>query len=480
VTYLDTFDWRIHQAGSRLTLESEGARQTLQWAPRRHERPYVLPVDGDGRFVRHLPDGFLRSQLEPILEVRALLPLGSTRVARRSGRLVDPEGNTTVHLWFESTVPLAEDGSPDGSPKTTVRIEQIPAIEHVYRSTVERLQSSGAVMDGHTDDLLDAAAARGRVPGDYTSKLRVVLTSDQRSDEALRAILADLLETLRANIDGVLADIDIEFLHDLRVATRRTRSALAQVKGVLPGPALERFRQEFKWLGEVTGPCRDLDVYLLELEGFRRQLGEREVVLDPLHRLIERSRNQAHRKVCVGLNSSRFRRLIDSWTEFLDAPVSREEEPPNAARSIGELSSERILKAYSKMFKQRSKFTDDPTPEALHALRIDGKKLRYLLEFFASLYPAATTKQLVKELKHLQDLLGGINDMEVQQRWLRDFAGQLMDSDDAEPETLLAMGELAAAMKRRQSELQGGFASAFASFSSHDSHQLYLEQFGRE
>jgi len=105
VTYLDTFDWRIHDNGSRLTLESEGRRRTLHWASTLHDRAYVLPVDGDVRFVRDLPDGFLRTELEPIVEVRALLSLGSTRVVRRPARLLDPDGDTTVHLWFESAVP---------------------------------------------------------------------------------------------------------------------------------------------------------------------------------------------------------------------------------------------------------------------------------------------------------------------------------------------------------------------------------------
>ena len=60
-----------------------------------------------------------------------------------------------------------------------------------------------------------------------------------------------------------MRDIDTEFLHDLRVAVRRTRSALKLAGDALPAGLAARFSPEFKWLGDLTTPTRDLDVYLL-------------------------------------------------------------------------------------------------------------------------------------------------------------------------------------------------------------------------
>ena len=80
---------------------------------------------------------------------------------------------------------------------------------------------------------------------------------------AVAAVLTALLDTLEANVPGTIRDIDTEFLHDLRVAVRRTRSALKLAGDVLPGGWPRRFRPEFKWLGDLTTPTRDLDVYLL-------------------------------------------------------------------------------------------------------------------------------------------------------------------------------------------------------------------------
>ena len=129
------------------------------------------------------------------------------------------------------------------------------------------------------------------------------------------------------------------------------------------------------------------------------------------------------------------------------------------------------------MIKRGSELGEDPPPEQLHRLRIDGKKLRYLLEFFASLYEPINVTRLVKELKRLQDILGGFNDMTVQQARLLEFAEELMASGEARPETVLAMGRLAAAMARRQDELYQGFSSAFAAFASPSSQQRYCSLF---
>ena len=80
-----------------------------------------------------------------------------------------------------------------------------------------------------------------------------------------KIVLHRLLDTMLANETGTREDIDSEFLHDFRVSVRRTRSAISQIKGVIPQKILDRFRPEFTWLGQITGPTRDMDVYLPEI-----------------------------------------------------------------------------------------------------------------------------------------------------------------------------------------------------------------------
>jgi CHAD domain-containing protein len=85
-----------------------------------------------------------------------------------------------------------------------------------------------------------------------SAKPDLQLQPSMPAGEAARRILQNQLEAMEANEEGTCAARDPEFLHDFRVAVRRTRSALSQIKGVLPAPVLERFRPEFAWLGEIT------------------------------------------------------------------------------------------------------------------------------------------------------------------------------------------------------------------------------------
>jgi CHAD domain-containing protein len=477
VAHLDTFDWRIFRAGAALTLETEGSRRTLHWHPDDSAACHVLPVEGELRGAADLPDGFLKSTLEPILDIRALMSVGARQVARRHMRIVDEGGNTVLHLDLERSTVVDRSGTPMGEPTTSVRAIAGTGHESVYEEVVEQLRSAGASVAPTDHELARAAAAIGRAPGDYNSKINIALEPDESTRKALRAIFAQLLATLRANVEGVLADTDTEFLHDLRVATRRARAALSETQGVLDRDATAALRKELKWLGQVTNPCRDLDVYLLELDDFRKQLGSAASDLDPLQRMLERDRRDALRGVQRALRSARFSRLVDEWHDLVSSTPESAQEPPDSARSVHEVAGKRISEAYRKIVERGVKLGDDPPPEMLHRLRIDGKKLRYLLEFFASVYDAKIIGRLVKELKQLQDILGGYNDMTVQQARLFEFANELMASSDAKAETLLAMGRLAAAMTQRQEELYRGFADAFAAFASPRSRRRYESLF---
>jgi len=303
------------------------------------------------------------------------------------------------------------------------------------------------------------------------------LEPGQRSDIAVRRILGRLLDTLRANIDGVIEDLDPEPLHDLRVATRRTRSALSTIKGVLPDSVVDNFAHEFRWLGTVTGPCRDLDVQLIEMEVFQRRLEISDGSLDPLQQLLEKSRKDEHRRVCESLGSERFRRLIDRWDEALHSDTAGESEPRNARRPVIDLAGKRIYKAYRRFVKRGAKLADERSEKAFHRLRIDAKKLRYLIEFFGELYPKETVRLLVMDLKRVQDILGGFNDMVVQRARLAAMADELTALGETNPHTIFAMSRLAEAMAERQEEHRRAFADRFACFAGADNRRLYRETF---
>ena len=124
-----------------------------------------------------------------------------------------------------------------------------------------------------------ALAAIGKEPGDYSSKLSFSLQPEMTAREATRTILQFLSCVIKKNEQGVISDIDTEFLHDFRVAIRRTRSALSQIRGVLPKNVRDQFKADFSALQKSSNHLRDLDVYLLNKTKYQQMLVMRSYAL---------------------------------------------------------------------------------------------------------------------------------------------------------------------------------------------------------
>src|SRR3954452_18408794 len=170
-----------------------------------------------------------------------------------------------------------------------------------------------------------------------------LLTPDVSSDCAAALLSQRQLGAIKANLPGTLADSDPEFLHDLRVAVRRTRSLQRELKTVFPPAQLDHFRQEFRWLQQVTGPTRDLDVYLLDFADFAAGVThEQRNHLDVLRTLLEEHRATEWARMAEALRSERTERLLGDWAAFLDRlpdlPVG---DRTNAAMPVGELAARR-------------------------------------------------------------------------------------------------------------------------------------------
>lgn len=477
VDYFDTFDWRLHNAGCLLTKERERGRTTLRWQTPFIPHPYTLPIDHEIQFAQDLPEGFLRSELLRLCGIRAVIVAGSARFARQTGRIMDADGNSVARLVIEESTPLDASDRAAGEPLRTISVHPVGSGDRTFKRVIRQLEKSGAAQPPHTNALKLAAEVRGRPPGGYEPKPRLSIRPDQTCGEVLRLILGSLRKTVITNVDGVIADIDVEFLHDFRVACRRARAALSQVKRVLPEPSAEYLEAELRWLGDATGSCRDLDVYLLEMDDYRRQLGDSERSIEDFERLLRRERSRSLRRVRGALQSKRFSRFIDEWGAAVES-TSGDADGRNADRPISDVAGKKILKAYRRMVKRGSRLPDPPPADDLHRLRIDAKKLRYLLEFFGSLWPKKTTTRLVKELKQFQDILGGSNDMAVQQRHLAEFAEKLMAEGSTTAGTVFAMGKLADTMAARQEEFADAFAERFRLFAGDDSRKLYRKTFG--
>jgi CHAD domain-containing protein len=283
------------------------------------------------------------------------------------------------------------------------------------------------------------------------------------------AVLEALLTAMGVNEPGTRADTDSEFLHDYRVAVRRSRSVLGFAKGVVPAGLLDHLRAEFKWLGDITTPTRDLDVYLLTYDDFESSLPDPiQPDLHPLKSFLVEQQAVAHAELVANLDSLRYADLLDRYRAWLDDPAGEPGEAPEAQVPATEFAASRVWKAYRSLVKDGRRITDDTPPPQVHELRKDGKKLRYALECFASLFPAEDVAPLVKELKAVQDVLGDFQDAEVQKDSLRHFGEALVvERGPSAATTLLAMGYLIEQLDEREQRARALFADRFGRFDAH-------------
>jgi CHAD domain-containing protein len=107
--------------------------------------------------------------------------------------------------------------------------------------------------------------------------------------------------------------------------------------------------------------------------------------------------------------------------------------------------------------------TDDSEAEALHELRKTCKKLRYLMEFFQSLYPAREIRELIQALKGLQDNLGDYNDLDVHAKILKKYIKQ-----DTDPDANEACRQVIDILGQRSVKTRNRFAERFAAFASEE------------
>jgi CHAD domain-containing protein len=252
-----------------------------------------------------------------------------------------------------------------------------------------------------------------------------------------------------------------------------------QLKRAFPPVELEHFRAEFRWLQGLTGPTRDLDVYVLGFDDLRALVPKTtRADLDPLLDVLRHHREQARAEMTEGLRSERFTTLMAGWSSLLELlPSMPVADRPNGKRPIGELAGERIVKVYKRMVKMGGAIDSASPPEAYHELRKKGKELRYLLELFgAPLHPKKVVKPMVKSLKALQDVLGRHQDRQVQQAMLRQLAGELASLPDHAP-TLIAVGELLASLHRDAGAARDGFAERFEPFGSKAQRALVKDTF---
>jgi CHAD domain-containing protein len=475
---LDTFNGRITAAGGRLTTRDGDGGARLEWQPRDRQVRLEVPVKKPIDFAWDLPLGPLRDSLQPIINVRRLLPQVEVEVHGRMLDILDDDRKTVARIRIE--------GGRARTPGSTSLWHSIPTLvtltalrgyEAAYQRLLRIIESRPGLERSLADLQVIALQAAGASVPRELSRFDVALAPSVRAAAGARQIHRALLDIMVANEPGVRADLDTEFLHDYRVSLRRTRSLLGQIKNVFPADVVMHFRNEFRWLAQATNPTRDLDVLLLSLrstpDGF--PLDDFPALLA----LLDQKQRHEHRLLEGLLESDRYRELFANWRDFLENAPPGVSESAEASRLLVEVTSQRIWRLYRRLVDQAMAIHDKTPANVIHQVRTQAKKLRYMIDATRSLHDRRHLDRITDSLKSMQSVLGEFNDAIVQERHLLDSGRTLAEAGAGDSGALLTLGRLAENACNRAASLRAQVSGELARFCKDDTRANFARVFKR-
>jgi CHAD domain-containing protein len=265
------------------------------------------------------------------------------------------------------------------------------------------------------------------------------------------------------NTDGTIHDLDIEFLHDLRVATRRARFALLLFRDCIGKARTEWLRKELSWIAKSLGRVRDIDVFQEKFsEQFRRIGASEELIEDVVgHYRGKRCKNLESMK--LDLQSDRYIELLEGL-RGLESSMFRKGQREGAP--VVELIPGFIGEVLDRMSTWLHHAADSLSPSDLHDLRIEFKGLRYTTEFFDDLY-AGEMHSVIRRFVRFQDCLGLFQDAQVAAQTLRKFSEKSMKKRAASVDVLLGVGGLIQVQREIQEQQQNQFLDMWHTFPRH-------------
>ena len=247
------------------------------------------------------------------------------------------------------------------------------------------------------------------------------LLPDDPMSEAGRKVLLFHFERMLAREPEARRGEDIEALHAMRVATRRMRSALRVFGPFFRAKALRPFAAELRRAARVLGAVRDMDVLLSDAARFAAERGNGEMA--SLLETWAARQARAHDALLAYLDGADFAEFVARFHAFLTTPEVGAKPYAQTERvrayQVRHVAPRLIYARYERVRAYETVLEGAPLP-TLHALRIEGKRLRYTLEFFAEVL-GAERREILRALKALQDHLGALNDARVAQEELQAF-----------------------------------------------------------
>jgi CHAD domain-containing protein len=292
----------------------------------------------------------------------------------------------------------------------------------------------------------------------------VALAAEMPVAAALAALAVECLDQVATNAPGLVHDDDPEWVHQMRVGTRRLRSCLALGRDHFPAAALQPLRAELRWLAGALGAARDWDVFATEtipaaagaFEAHRTSAAD----LARLRARVSANRRAARADARAAVRSPRFAQLLLA-AGALCAEASRPAvakaagtaDAADDATSIAGFARRLLRRRHRRLLREAKVALHGDAPQR-HALRIAAKKLRYAAEFFAPLFEREPARSYASALAGVQDVLGHANDAATAARLI----GELAPAGDS-PATAALRDAAAAATSAIDRDLAGAWES---------------------
>jgi len=416
--YFDTDKQKLRRHGLTLRVRRTGNRR-LQTIKAAGNGKFFERDEWEAEIAGETPDLSLArgTPLEPLLSRkvrRGLKPVFETKVRRSSSSLSDDSRAVTLTL-DKGRVDTGERSQPLCEIELELKRGARETLFELAREVVAALPAQLAVESkserGYA--LIDGA------DGAPVKAVEVDLRQEVDARDGFRAIARACLKQIVGNVPPLRAG-DPEGVHQMRVGLRRLRAAMSLFGDILDDREMAAVKRELKWLTRELAESRQLDVLVRRVVDPARRRRIPANGISSIARDIERQRASALDRAQEAVGSARFRRLLvdvaawietGRWMSPQDELVRRRAEMPAAAFAARELA-----RRWRKL-RKKCKALQKLKARQRHKLRIQGKKLRYGSEFFASLFrgrkAARRRSALLERLERMQDCLGDLNDIVV-------------------------------------------------------------------
>jgi len=241
--------------------------------------------------------------------------------------------------------------------------------------------------------------------------------------EAGRKVMLFHFARMLSYEEGARLGEDIEAVHNMRVATRRLRASFEVFEEAFEPEVLKLHLKGLRATGRTLGTVRDLDVFMEKARHYLDTLPEGERIgMDPLLWAWQEKSVSARANLIAHLDSVEYATFKRKFNGFLQTPGAGVRQPPKYTPFPNNVQELAPVLIYTRLAAARAyhPFPSDAPIERYHALRIELKKFRYTMEYFQEVL-GKKAREIVADLKQMQDHLGDLNDAQVATQILNEF-----------------------------------------------------------